>query len=224
VLAAVPRVPVRVVTFEEIVEWSRRLAERVRASGWSPDVIVAIARGGYVPARLLCDWLGVDDLLSIQVLHWPSAAQVAERARVKHSLSADLSGRRVLVVDDIVDTGDSVALAKKSVEECCRPAEVRTAALQVITSVAKFMPDYYAIEVKDWVWFAYPWTAVEDAAGFILRIARETGRSEWCLDELIEAHVEWYGSEYVERRFAQIMHALRMLAERGQVKLSRCRA
>jgi len=55
----VPKVPVKVVTFDEIVEWSRRLADKIKESGWQPDVIVAVARGGYVPARLLCDWLGV---------------------------------------------------------------------------------------------------------------------------------------------------------------------
>jgi hypoxanthine phosphoribosyltransferase len=46
----VPKIPVKVVEFDEIVEWSRKLAEKIRESGWQPDVIVAIARGGYVPA------------------------------------------------------------------------------------------------------------------------------------------------------------------------------
>ncbi|AET32894.1 phosphoribosyl transferase [Pyrobaculum ferrireducens] len=220
----VPKIPVKVVTFDEIVEWSRQLAAKIRESGWQPDVIVAIARGGFVPARLLCDWLGVSDLVSIQVVHWPSAAQVAEKAYVKYPVSVDLRGKRVLIVDDIVDTGDSVELAKRSVEECCNPAEVRTAALQVITSVAKIIPDYYAVEVREWVWFAYQWNAVEDAAGFIMKIVKETGRAEWCLDELIQAHMEWYGWEYVEKRFGYILYALDMLSRRGLVKVGRCRS
>jgi hypoxanthine phosphoribosyltransferase len=220
----VPKVPVKVVTFDEIVEWSRRLADKIKESGWQPDVIVAIARGGYVPARLLCDWLGVGDLVSIQVVHWPSAAQVAEKAYVKYPVNADLSGKRVLIVDDIVDTGDSVELAKRSIEECCRPREVKTAALQVITSVAKVVPDYYAIEVKEWVWFAYQWNAVEDAAGFIMKIVREMGKTEWCLDELLLAHLDWYGNEYVEKRFGYILYALDMLNKRGLVNVRKCRS
>ncbi|MEM1597508.1 MAG: phosphoribosyltransferase [Pyrobaculum sp.] len=219
-----PKIPVKVVSFDEIVQWSRLLADKIRASGWQPDVIVAIARGGYVPARLLCDWLGVSDLVSVQVVHWPAAAQVAEKAYVKYPLNVDLSGKRVLVVDDIVDTGDSVELAKKTVEECCRPKEVRTAALQVITTVTKYMPDYYAVEVREWVWFAYQWNAVEDAAGFIMKIVKETGKTEWCLDELINAHLEWYGSEYVEKRFGYILYAADQLAKKGVVKLAKCRA
>ncbi|MEZ0319536.1 MAG: phosphoribosyltransferase [Pyrobaculum sp.] len=218
------KIPVKLVSFDEIVQWSRMLADKIRASGWLPDVVVAVARGGYVPARLLCDWLGVSDLLSVQVVHWPAAAQVAEKAYVKYPLNVDLSGKRVLIVDDIVDTGDSVELAKKTVEECCKPREVKTAALQVITTVTKYVPDYYAVEVREWVWFAYQWNAVEDAAGFIMKIVKETGKTEWCLDELINAHLEWYGSEYVEKRFGYILYAVDQLAKKGVVKLAKCRA
>lgn len=217
-----PKIPVKVVTFDEIVEWSRKLAEKIREDGWQPDVIAAIARGGYVPARLLCDWLGIGDLVSLQVVHWPSAAQVADKAYVKYPLGADLADKKVLIIDDIIDTGDSVELAKKSVEECCRPREVKTAALQVITSVAKFFPDFYAIEVREWVWFAYPWNAVEDAMGFIQKIVKEVGKKEWCLDELIHSHLEWFGREYVEKRFGYILYAVDILKSRGDIKVAKC--
>jgi hypoxanthine phosphoribosyltransferase len=130
----------------------------------------------------------------------------------------------VLIVDDIVDTGDSVELAKRSVEECCRPSEVRTAALQWISSVAKLKPDYYAVEVTEWVWFAYQWNAVEDAMGFIMKIVKESGKSEWCLDELIQAHLDWYGREYVEKRFGYILYALDMLSGRGLIKVKKCKS
>ncbi|MBP1449471.1 MAG: phosphoribosyltransferase, partial [Thermoproteus sp.] len=72
-----PKIPVKVVEWDDVVSWAKRLADVIKASGWRPDAVVAIARGGYVPARLLCDFLGVQDLLSVQVVHWPAAAQVA---------------------------------------------------------------------------------------------------------------------------------------------------
>ncbi len=59
-----------------------------------------------MPARLVCDNLGVMDLVSVQVVHWPSTAQAIERAFIKHEARVDsLAGKRVLVIDDIVDTG-----------------------------------------------------------------------------------------------------------------------
>ncbi len=218
------KIPVKVVSFEEIVNWSRELSEKIRESKWQPDVIVAIARGGLVPARLLCDWLGVDDLVSIQVVHWPSAAQVADKAYVKYHINVNFDKKRVLVVDDIVDTGDSIDVARKLVEECCKPMEVKTAALQVITNVAKFFPDFYAIEVREWVWFAYPWNAVEDAVGFVRKIVKETGKRVWCLDELIQAHLEWLGREYVEKRFGYVLYAVDLLKNQEEIKIVKCRS
>ncbi|MGC9119051.1 MAG: phosphoribosyltransferase [Thermoproteus sp.] len=217
-----PKVPVKVVKWDEIVSWARKLAENIRSSGWSPDVVVAIARGGYVPARLLCDFLGVQDLLSVQVVHWPGAAQVAEKAYVKYGLSVDLSGKNVLVMDDIVDTGDSVVLAKEVVERCCRPKSVKTAALQVITSTTKFVPDYYAVEVRDWYWYQYPWTALEDMSSFIVRMLREEKQQLWTLDRLMEKFVEWYGNELLEERFLYFREALERLKRDGVLKPTDC--
>jgi len=62
----VGRVPTKLVSWEDIVKWSRELARKIKKSGFIPDVIVAVARGGFVPARLLCDFLNVENLLSIQ--------------------------------------------------------------------------------------------------------------------------------------------------------------
>lgn len=217
-----PKVPVKVVKWEEIVSWARKLADNVRSSGWRPDVVVAVARGGYVPARLLCDFLGVQDLLSVQTVHWPAAAQVAERAYVKYGLTVDLSGKNVLVVDDIVDTGDSVVLAKETVEKCCKPKSVKTAALQVITSTTKYMPDYYAVEVKDWYWYQYPWTALEDMMSFIARMLREEKRSLWTLEEIVDKFIEWYGNELLEERFLYFREALDRMKREGVLKQMDC--
>ena len=73
-----PRVPVKLVSWEEIVEWSRGLARKIKESGYKPTVIIAVARGGYVPARLLADFLNVTNMLSIQSQHWTKAARAAE--------------------------------------------------------------------------------------------------------------------------------------------------
>lgn len=208
-----PRVPVRLVSWEEIVEWSRGLARMIRASGWRPDVVIAVARGGYVPARLLCDFLGVENLLSIQSQHWTEAAKAAEKAIIKFGYRIDLSGQRALLVDDIVDTGDTLLLARDYILENWRPSELRIAALQWISPVAKFRPDYYYIEVREWVWFQYPWTRVEDVSQFIARMLREESsvKKTWSREEIIERFVEWYGIRPEDFYFDE---ALEMLVSR----------
>ncbi len=211
------KVPVKKVSWEEIVEWSRVLADKVRESGYRPTVVIAVARGGYVPARLVCDFLGVENLVSIQSQHWTEAAKKAERAVLKFRYKIDLSGHRALLVDDIVDTGESLLLAKKHVLEEWKPEELRIAVLQWISPVAKFRPDYYALEVKDWVWFQYPWTRLEDVTQFIKRMLAEEPPEKDTLTygEIKERFKEWYGIEVEDYYYR---YALRFLEEQGLVR------
>ena len=137
------RVKTKLVSWDEIVDWSYNLAQIIKRDGYKPDVVIALARGGYVPARLICDFLDIENLLSIQSQHWTEAAKAEEKAIIKFPYQVDLSGYRVLIVDDIVDTGDSLKLARDYIVEKWRPVEAKTAALQWISSVAKFKPDYY---------------------------------------------------------------------------------
>ncbi len=214
------KVPIRLVSWDEISEWARILSMKIKDSGWLPDIVVAVARGGYAPARLICDYLGIADLISVQVVHWPSTAQVAERAYIKYPLSVELSGKKVLVVDDIVDTGDSIQLAKEHIERNNKNVEVRTAALQWISTVAKFKPDYWAIEVKDWTWFVYPWNITEDMTNFIRRVLNEEskgGKREWTLNEIISRMVEWYGDEVLKVKVTYIDLALRNLEKQNVI-------
>ncbi|MEM1873880.1 MAG: phosphoribosyltransferase [Acidilobaceae archaeon] len=190
------KVRVKLVSWDEIVDWSMRLAELIESSGWKPDVIVAVARGGYVVARLLCDFLDVTDLVSVQSQHWTEAARMAERAVLKYPYKLDLAGMKVLLADDIVDTGESLLLARDYIMREWRPEELKIGVLQWISPVAKFKPDYYVIEVTEWVWFQYPWTRLEDVSQFIARIFREDERArgrEVEEEELKELFIDWYG-------------------------------
>lgn len=190
-----PKVPVKLVSWSEIVDWAYNLSKLIEDSKFDPDIIVAVARGGYVPARLLCDFLGVSDLLSVQSQHWVEAAKVTQKAILRHPYKIDANGKNILVVDDIVDTGETLKLAKEFIAESWNPKDVRTASLQWISSVAKYKPDYYLIEVKDWSWYQYPWTRLEDIMEFIERIFKEDERAKKGLDyeELRKIFIEWYG-------------------------------
>ncbi len=213
------KVPVKLVTWDEIVEWTRQLAKIIKESGYKPDVVIAIARGGYVPARLICDFLGIENLLSIQSQHWTEAAKKAEKAIIKFQYKVNLEGMKALIVDDIVDTGESVILAKKYIEENWKPKELRIAAMQWISSVAKIKPDYYAIEVKEWVWFQYPWTRLEDITQFIKRIINEELRektTKTTKEQLKQKFREWYGIDPPQDYYED---ALKLLEEQGVIEL-----
>jgi len=211
------KVKTKLVLWDEIVSWSRKLARKIKESGYKPDIVIAVARGGYVPARLLCDFLGIENLVSIQSQHWTEAAKMAEKAIIKFEYKLNLKGMKALLVDDIVDTGESLLLAKKFIEKEWKPDELKIAALQWISPVAKFKPDYYVVEVKEWTWFQYPWTRLEDVTQFLRRMLGEEGKTkkEWTYDEIVEKFKEWYGIDVGE---AYYRDAIECLTEEGFLK------
>ncbi len=189
-----PKIPVKVVSWQEIVDWSYGLAERIIDSGYRVDVIIAIARGGLVPSRILADRLGVVDVISLKVEHWVQTASRNPEARIKYPYTVDLSGKNVLIVDDIADTGDSLILAKDYAKRNFNPKEIRTATLQVITQTTKYVPDYYYLEVKDWAWFMYPWNYWEDVINLVKKL-KDSGVNIRNMEELKRAYVDSYGSQ-----------------------------
>ena len=159
----------------ELISWNTvyRLAERLSLaiieSGYRPDVIVAVARGGYVPARILCDFLDLYTLTSIRVVHYASGARKRPEARVTDSICTDIRDRRILIVEDVSDTGDTYEAAISHLEEF-QPKEIRTAVLLHKTT-AKYQPDFIARKVVKWRWMIYPWAVIEDLSGFIARMS-----------------------------------------------------
>jgi hypoxanthine phosphoribosyltransferase len=156
------------VTWERAVALSRTLAAEVRASGYRPDLVVAIGRGGYVPARIVCDELLIMDLDGIRVEHWGTVEQKSERAVIRRPLVGDIADLSVLIVDDVTDTGDTFAVAVDHLETF-GPRAVRTGAL-IHKEVSDFVPDYYAEHAAAWQWVIFPWARHEDLVGFSEKI------------------------------------------------------
>jgi hypoxanthine phosphoribosyltransferase len=135
-----------------------------------PDLIVAIGRGGFVPGRLICDFLLLNDLTSMKIEHYKRAADMQPETKIRYPIPVYITGKKVLIVDDVTDTGDTLSLAVDYVRSL-KPADVRTAVLQHKTC-SPFVPDYYAQKIIKWRWIIYPWARYEDLAGFTEKIIR----------------------------------------------------
>lgn len=153
------------VTWGQVSRLANRLAEKIRASGFRPDRVVAIARGGYVPARLLCDALDLYDLASIRIAHYEGGANKIPEVRLCSPLPVDARGLNVLLVDDCSDTGDTLALALEHLRGFA-PRDIRVAVLHH-KQVSSFLPRYYGQRIDAWRWLVYPWAVVEDLSGFL---------------------------------------------------------
>lgn len=155
----------------EYISWSRfyslsrTLARRIHDSGYKPDLIVAIGRGGYMPARILSDFLHIMNLTSFKVEHY-CGTQKKPAPLIRYPLGQGVCGKQVLLVDDVCDSGITFKLASKHIAERLKPQTLRTAVMH-FKKTSSFIPDFFAGRVAKWRWIIYPWAAAEDISEFI---------------------------------------------------------
>lgn len=156
------------ISWKQVSDLAYKIALQIKQSGFMPDRIIAIARGGYVPARLLCDYLDVYELSSIRVEHYTAGAQMTRQAKLIMPLTCVVEKQKLLLVDDVDDTGDTIKLAVEHLSEM-NPEKLKVAVLHHKVN-SSLVPDFYAETQYEWRWLAYPWAVMEDVKGFVARL------------------------------------------------------
>jgi len=167
------------ISWDHARELSEIVAKKIKKSGFKPDIIIGVTRGGLVPAMNLSDLLGIKDLIALKVEHWGITATKSGKAELKVPLQGGIDGKRVLLVDDLTDTGESIKVSLDHLREL-NPTEIKTATL-LHKSQSNFKPDFYAEDRKEWKWIILPWNLNEDLsnlAGRILKKNPETSAGE----------------------------------------------
>ncbi len=142
----------------EAVEWDHvyslllEIADRIKESDFKADVIVGISRGGLLPARILSDLLDNPHLANIKVEFYVDIDQTKEVPVITQPVSVSVKDKRLLIVDDITDSGQSFRLVWETLAQ--EAAEVKTVTLYH-KPWSCFTPDIYARETEAWVIF--PW-------------------------------------------------------------------
>ena len=115
-------------TWEVFGEASRNLSEQIVASGWFPDLIVGVARGGLIPAGAIGYAIGVKAMGAINVEFYTDIGQTLDEPVIlSPQLDTDsLKGKKVLVVDDVADSGKTLiwwlTCSRKPQTMCARPS------------------------------------------------------------------------------------------------------
>jgi hypoxanthine phosphoribosyltransferase len=141
------------VTWDDIQSSLLTLADKINESNYSPEMIVGIARGGWVVGRILSDLLNVKDLASIKIEFYKGVDEKGGTPKITQPISESPKGKLVLVADDIADTGESLTLAKRHImDQGARSIRIATVHLK---PWSKIIPDYYVSATDNWV--VYPW-------------------------------------------------------------------
>ncbi|MFQ6076121.1 MAG: phosphoribosyltransferase [Candidatus Bathyarchaeia archaeon] len=143
-------------SWDHIYQLLIEISEKIKRSGFDPDLIVGISRGGWTPARVLSDLLDNPNIASIRVEFYLDIKKPSDKPVITQPVSAPVDGMRVLVVDDVVDTGKSLKLVFDTLSK--QANEVKTVALYC-KPWSTFRPDFYARETEAWVIF--PWERYE---------------------------------------------------------------
>lgn len=145
--------PFALLTWDDLDSMTRRLATAVRAGGQRFDRVLALAQGGLTMARHFVDLTGIEKLSSCQISFYKGINEMNAEPSLIQPVTVSLAGERVLILEDLIDTGATVAFARAYVEEQ-RAAYVQIAAL-VKKSHAQVMPDYCVETIDRWIIHPY---------------------------------------------------------------------
>ena len=151
-------------TWEVFGEASRNLSEQIVESGWFPDLIVGVARGGLIPAGAIGYAIGVKAMGAINVEFYTDIGQTLDEPVIlSPQLDTDsLKGKKVLVVDDVADSGKTLDLVVNLLKETAD--DVRSAVIYTKPKTI-FEPDFSWKKTDQWINFAWSVLPVITADG-----------------------------------------------------------
>ena len=143
--------------FEEIIQV---LFDEIIQSGFRPNAIVSIAKGGLVAGVKLAHLFDIPQFGVIYIEHNKTSDLFPERdvPKMHWSEIPRIENSRVLIVDDIVGSGETMELAS-NVTRTYAPLSIKTASL-VVNSNSNRYPDFFALEVDDWI--VFPWESTTE--------------------------------------------------------------
>jgi hypoxanthine phosphoribosyltransferase len=131
-------------------ELSRALAVNV-AREYDPDMVIGIATAGVIPGAVIASILR-RDFFAMKITRRSGMERVHEQPQLLTAAPTQARHKRVLIVDEICTTGETLRMALAAVR-AVHAAEVRTATSFV--KAGRYRPDFYAVETDATVIF--PW-------------------------------------------------------------------
>ncbi len=188
----------------EIPSWDQiyglllKLTEAVRKSGFEPDLIVGVSRGGWIPARIMSDLLENPKLANVTADFYVGLAETKNEPIITQPVSVSVKDKRVLVVDDLADTGESLKLVNSHLKKH-GASEVKIATIYY-KPWSIIVPHYYEKETRCWI--VFPWERKEVVRKIVEKFRGEERTVEDTKEKLISSGLD---RELVERFIKEIV-------------------
>ena len=142
------------ISWDQIDEYCNKISEDIKKMKISFDMIVAVGRGGMIPARILSDRLDVRNVQLFSIRLYKGITQRNTTPTVG-SFSVDIQGKNILLVDDILDSGITIETVINYMNSK-RPVSVKTVTIMCKKS-NKRKPTFFAEQCEDDEWIVFPW-------------------------------------------------------------------
>jgi hypothetical protein len=158
--------PRELMTWDDLGQGARDLAVGIYDDGYRPDMILAIARGGMLVAAALGYALGVKNTFTMNVEFYTGIDARLEMPMILPPVPdlVDFQETRVLIADDVADTGATLALVKEFCEG--KVAEVRCAVLYEKPHSSVHCEYVWRRTAR---WITFPWSALDPVAEELAR-------------------------------------------------------
>ena len=173
-------------SWDQIYDMLIELAKRVKNSGFKPDLIVGVCRGGWAPARVMSDLLENANTASIRIEFYLAPGVTARKPVISQAIMVPVKGANVLVVDDVADTGESLKVAVEHLD-VCGAKSIMTATLYYKPQ-SIFKPDFFIIETDQWIIF--PWERLESTRRLLDEAEKKGKPIDYVKDTLVSAGIE----------------------------------
>ncbi|HOX41508.1 MAG TPA: phosphoribosyltransferase family protein [bacterium] len=145
----------RLYTWKELENDVSKLAKEILQK-YVPEVVLAVAEGGWIPARLLENCIDAE-YFSIGCSYYDKHDSKLDAPLVYQLPSTDnLDDKKVLIIDEVCESGSTLRHISDLLHDY-HPKEIRTAVLHKKVS-SGFRPDFFIHSVEQ-EWIIYPWTS-----------------------------------------------------------------
>lgn len=138
-------------SYDDLGRIAFEISKQILGKNLSFDRIVALAKGGLTYSRTLVDYLAIEQVSAIQIELYSNINQKKALPVITQSLPVSIKGEKVLVFDDVVDTGETLQLASTYLQQH-GAKDICTATL-LSKPWSQFKPDFIGAETKAWVIF-----------------------------------------------------------------------
>ena len=187
----------------EIPSWKQiywfllNLAKTIQNDGFNADIIVGVSRGGWLPARILSDLLENPKLANITAEFYMGTTKIRRQPIITQPVSVSVKDKKILLVDDVADTGESLKLVNSHLKED-GASEIKIATIYR-KPWSTIVPDYYAKETC--LWIVFPWEIKETIRKTVEKFRRQVKTVKEIKEKLISMGLE---RKLVERFIKEI--------------------